>query len=160
MKTLTYFSLIVAMTLSVTSASSTANAQAVTECMPSDQDDLNYSCNVKFKDDLSAHGVPLNGKVQITMPSMPLAHNVPPSKLELDHTQHGTYKFETTLEMFGEWLFTYELDKPDRRQIRNRLMFKKGAVTSSEHPVDGGSHGEDHSGHGEGHGTHNHGQSE
>ena len=94
---------------------------------------LKYSCSVT----LMYRGEALSGaeiSQRADMPSMPLAHNVPPSKPAERPGKPGRYEFEVELEMHGQWLFTYDLRSPVREQVREKMLFTPGDdARSMEH---------------------------
>ena len=136
----------------------TAYAGPVTVCNPVDADNpLQFQCVLKLENGTVTGST--GGQVKISMPSMPMAHNVPPSALSRYEDTNGAYKFDLTLDMFGEWMLSYTLNGTDQKRFKQKLMFTSGKTTSSEgmtDPIDHkhhGSHG-DHSDHGS-HGDHN-----
>ena len=56
------------------------------------------------------------------MPSMPMAHNVKPVKVDKSN-KDGEYKFVIRLEMLGGWKFIYNFTKPERDKIFEKLDF-------------------------------------
>ncbi len=106
---------------------SPVHAQAVkskTECKPTDTR-LTFSCTVMLMRD----GKPLTGAdimIKADMPSMPLAHNVKPVPANAARHLAGRYDFEIELEMFGEWRFVYDLAKPFRDRLGEKIMFSPG----------------------------------
>lgn len=107
--------------------SSPVLAQAVkskTQCKPADAR-LTYNCMVM----LTLDGKPVTGAdimVKADMPAMPMAHNVKPVPAKAMHHADGQYDFEIELEMFGEWRFTYDLAKPFRDRLGEKIMFSSG----------------------------------
>ena len=132
-------------------AAQSADANPITVCNPVDADNpLQFQCVLKLENSTitGSNG----GQVKISMPSMPMAHNIPPSALSHHEDTNGAYKFDLTLDMFGEWMLSYTLDGTDQKRFKQKLMFTSGKTTSSEgmtNPTDHkhhGSHG-DHSDH-------------
>ncbi|MDE0540099.1 MAG: FixH family protein [Rhodospirillales bacterium] len=107
--------------------SSPVLAQAVkskTQCKPTDAK-LTYECTVM----LMLDGKPVTGAdimVKADMPAMPMAHNVKPVPAKAMHHADGQYSFQIELEMFGEWKFTYDLAKPFRDRLGEKIMFSSG----------------------------------
>ena len=130
---------------------SPVHAQAVrskTECKPTDTK-LTFSCTVM----LMRGGKPLTGAdimVKADMPSMPMAHNVRPVPASATRHSAGRYNFEIELEMFGEWKFVYDLAKPFRDRLGEKIMFSSGEPEDMKEKKMHREHG--HSSHGhEGH---------
>ena len=94
---------------------------------------LKYACDVM----LMHNGQPLSG-ADITqradMPSMPLTHNIPPSRPAENPGKPGHYGFEVELEMHGQWMFTYDLQSPLRERVHEKITFVPGdGSTSMDH---------------------------
>ena len=103
-------------------------AQADLECKATGTDFV-YDCTLR----LSRAGQPLPG-AQVTlgadMPSMPMAHNVRPSKAVPTGTP-GEYRAKLDLEMLGEWAVKIRLDGPVKDQLILHYVFsEKGAKRS------------------------------
>jgi hypothetical protein len=84
---------------------------------------LKYECHVKLKVGLKPHlenDIVVNAK----MPSMSMAHNVRPMKLKMTDSI-GSYTYKIQLEMYGTWVITYDLKKPSRNRIMEKLVFSK-----------------------------------
>ncbi len=82
---------------------------------------LKYDCLVIIKkgdDNIN------NAEVMVgaDMPSMPMAHNVKPVKVDKSK-KDGEYSFVIQLEMLGEWKFIYNFTKPERDKIFEKLDF-------------------------------------
>ncbi|MGH8638752.1 MAG: FixH family protein [Burkholderiales bacterium] len=94
-------------------------------CKATDEDFV-YDCTVQ----LSRGGQPLAGAditVSADMPSMPMAHSVPPVKAR-PGTKPGEYKLRLDLEMLGEWAIKLRLDAPVRDLLVLHYEFdSKGA---------------------------------
>lgn len=126
-----------------------ANAQSITECAPAGGDDpLQYRCTIVLEQDTDET---TDGSVNFTMPSMPLAHNMPPSKLTLHPTLSNAYTFDVRLDMFGEWMLAFDLVGPDADRFRQKLTFLNGSKASSAKK--GADQNANHGGHGD-HATH------
>ena len=79
------------------------------------QSDLHYHCNIA----LSSSGNPVSGvtfTVSLAMPSMPMAHNIPPVEATESETP-GTYSTDLHLDMPGDWILTLELSAPRRDRV-------------------------------------------
>jgi len=82
---------------------------------------LQYNCLVEIK---KGKDLVNNAEVMVgaDMPSMPMAHNVKPVKVDKS-IKEGEYKFVIQLEMQGEWKFIYNFTKPERDKIFEKLDF-------------------------------------
>jgi hypothetical protein len=88
--------------------------EARLHCKPAGSE-LTYDCLIR----LTRGGEPLGG-AQVTvgadMPSMPMAHNVKPSKAK-PGKKPGEYRARLDLEMTGEWAVKLRLAGPVRDQL-------------------------------------------
>jgi hypothetical protein len=100
-------------------------AESMTVCLPMEKQRA-FNCSVTILGDLK-----VEPRVNMTMPSMSMAHNVPAAVLNANTEKPGEYQFFVELPMLGEWRFSYDITAPKRDRISNRLMFKKGQVVSS-----------------------------
>ena len=107
----------------------TANAQSVTECVPFGEDPLQYRCTLVMEHDKQSDAK--EGSVNFSMPSMPLAHNMPPSQLTAHPTIENAFTFDVRLDMFGEWMLAFDLVGADEERFRQRLTFLSGLNASS-----------------------------
>ena len=134
-------------------AAQAAYADPVTVCNPVDADNpLQFHCVLQLENGTTRDST--GGQVKISMPSMPMAHNVPPSTLSPHEDTNGAYKFDLTLDMFGEWMLSYTLNGTDQKRLKQKLMFTSGKATSSRgmtDPMDHKHHGSPGS-----HGDHSH----
>lgn len=121
----------------------TANAQSVTECVPFGEDPLQYRCTLVMEN-YQQNGA-TEGSVNFSMPSMPLAHNLPPSQLTPHPTIENAFTFDVRLDMFGEWMLAFDLVGADAERFRQRLTFLSGLNASST--KDGAAHEAQHSDH-------------
>jgi hypothetical protein len=103
-----------------------AFAEPRTVCMPMEKE-LEFKCNVTIVGDAKVEAI-----VSMMMPSMAMAHNVPPVVLSDKPEKSGEYQFFVELPMLGEWMFTYDVTTPKWDRFRNRLLFIKGQIASSE----------------------------
>jgi hypothetical protein len=103
-----------------------AFAEPKTVCMPMEKEHK-FNCSVTIVGDSK-----VDAMVNMMMPSMAMAHNVPPVVLIANPEKSGEYQFLIELPMLGEWLFTYDVTTPKRGRFRNRLMFIKDQIASSE----------------------------
>ena len=120
-KNVRFAAAVVAAMIYLAVSSGAARAQPNTSCQPA-EGHLTYDCTVT----LSRDGAPLTGAhatVTAEMPSMPMAHNVPPSTLEEIEGSPGHYEFQIELEMHGEWALIYDLLAPIRDRWREKVMF-------------------------------------
>ncbi|MEP3476081.1 MAG: FixH family protein [Hyphomicrobiales bacterium] len=115
-------------------STSTVKADTKTTCNSSDTP-LTYQCSVIFKNKgkLLTHLEEI--MVKVDMPSMPMAHNIPPVKLKADHKKKGKYNFDIKLDMHGKWLFVYDITKPQRDRYQEKILFldEKMNPTRKEH---------------------------
>ena len=84
---------------------------------------LNYDCMIVLKGKKS--GTPVEGAevvVKADMPSMPLAHNVPPVKAA-PGSMPGHYSARLELDMHGEWALTLDVSGPTRDRVVKKLDF-------------------------------------
>ena len=82
---------------------------------------MQYNCLVEIK---KGKDLINNAEVMVgaDMPSMPMAHNVKPVRVDKS-IKEGEYKFVIQLEMLGEWKFIYNFTKPERDKIFEKLDF-------------------------------------
>ena len=107
----------------------TANAESVTECVPLGEDPLQYRCTLVMEYIQPSDAT--EGSVNFSMPSMPLAHNMPPSQLTPHPTIENAFTFDVRLDMFGEWMLAIDLVGADAERFRQRLTFLSGLNASS-----------------------------
>lgn len=96
--------------------------QAKTECKPTDKP-LVYDCTITLTGRKS--GKPIEGAklaINADMPSMPMAHNVPPVTATAGGAP-GVYKARLTLEMHGEWLLKIRVSGPARDLLLEKITF-------------------------------------
>ena len=101
-----------------------------TECTATSKK-FQYNCKVLFfhkKEPMSGY----SGIVGAKMPSMAMAHNVKPVKFFEKEGRAGHYEFTIQLEMLGEWMFQYDISKPKRDRIMEKLIFNKTKSTGSD----------------------------
>jgi len=88
--------------------------EAAATCAPLPKD-LHYRCDIV----LTAAGTPVEGAaftVKPDMPSMPMAHNIPPTQATPTDTP-GTYSADLHLDMVGDWTLTLDLSTPRRDRV-------------------------------------------
>ena len=88
--------------------------QAMADCMPA-AEALHFTCDFN----LSAGGEPVEDAtftVTPTMPSMPMAHNIPPADIRRGEAP-GSYSADLHLEMLGDWILTLDITRPHRDRI-------------------------------------------
>jgi hypothetical protein len=97
-------------------------------CQPTEAS-LVFLCTVDVADPA---GKPIDG-VAVTlsadMPSMPMAHNVSPVKVQPVPGKPGSYQGRITLEMLGEWAVRLRFDAPHRDVVVRKLDFQKDKVS-------------------------------
>ena len=101
-----------------------------TECTATSKK-FQYNCNVLFidkKEPMSGY----SGIVGATMPSMAMAHNVKPVKFKEKEGMAGHYEFIIQLEMLGEWMFQYDITKPKRDRVLEKVVFDKTKSIASD----------------------------
>ena len=123
MKILGYYALFVifSLTLFVSDISFSQGIKTLTECIPAKKSNQ-FSCRVMIADGTEPV-VDQEIFVSAMMPSMPMAHNVKPAKLEMLHGMEGHYEFIIELEMLGEWMFSYDLQKPKKTRLIEKIIF-------------------------------------
>lgn len=98
-------------------------------CQPTELS-LTYLCTLTIAD---AAGKPVDG-VEVTlsadMPSMPMAHNVPPVKAQPVPGQAGSYQGRLVLEMTGEWVVRLRFESPRPDVVVRKLDFQKDKVST------------------------------
>lgn len=108
-------------------------AAATISCRPN-ENTLAYDCVARVADRES--GAPLDGltiDVDAKMPSMPMAHNIPPVRAE-PTGEPGVYAFSVALEMYGAWAFSMRISGAREDLIVEVLDFEAnaGRVDSGE----------------------------
>lgn len=84
---------------------------------------LNYDCTVRIAEAVSGAAVEgLTVEVKADMPSMPMAHNIPPVTAE-PTGEPGVYAFPIKLDMFGNWAFSIRLSGPREDMLVEVLGF-------------------------------------
>lgn len=109
---------------------SSAFAEPITTCVPM-AEERKFDCRV-ILDEKADKEATVEAVVSMSMPSMPMAHNVPPAELVEDEDQRGHYTFDIELPMLGDWIVTYDVNAPRRDRFRNRLMFVEGQPATSD----------------------------
>ena len=61
-----------------------------------------------------------------TMPSMPMAHNIPPAAAQA-RTTPGTYSVDLRLDMLGEWMLSLDISHPRRDRVMVTKTFEEGS---------------------------------
>ena len=108
-------------TLFFSDISLSQGVKTLTECIPTKKSNQ-FSCKVMISDGTE----PVVDKeivVSAMMPSMPMAHNVKPAKLKMLNGMEGHYEFIIELEMLGEWMFSYDLQKPEKIRSIEKIIF-------------------------------------
>ena len=117
--------------MSMSVAAFSQNINTVTECIPAHMEHQ-FKCSVMISDGT----IPILDDsiiVNAMMPSMPMSHNVKPVKLNMVHGMNGRYEFVIQLDMLGEWVFSYDLQKPKRERLTEKIMFGKGSHKNHSH---------------------------
>lgn len=89
-----------------------------------------YVCELKLYNRKTKQ--PISGakiEVKMDMPSMPMAHNVPPVEAAAGDSR-GKYTANLELEMYGEWTMTMDVSGPFRDRVINKLHFGRSSVTN------------------------------
>ena len=95
---------------------------------------LQYDCTIKLTN--ARTNAPLTGvtlMVGADMPSMPMAHNVPPVKAETA-TEPGTYRARLELEMTGVWALQLNIGGPLRDRVVKVMRFEDEHATPGPAP--------------------------
>ncbi|MDU8913305.1 FixH family protein [Aestuariicoccus sp. MJ-SS9] len=108
------FRLIVAVLICIAPPALAERILAEATCSPT-HTELQFRCEIA----LNEGGAPVDGAaftVKPDMPSMPMAHNIPPVPAEPTDTP-GVYSAQLELQMLGDWTLTLDLTKPRRDRI-------------------------------------------
>jgi hypothetical protein len=107
-----------------TPAAAADRASAAVACKAAGED-LTYDCTIRLTNRRT--GAPIE-KAQVTvgadMPSMPLAHNVPPVSASETPTP-GEYRARIGLEMLGDWALRLRVAGPVNDQLVEVLNFSE-----------------------------------
>lgn len=109
--------------LAAPAAAAAERAKADVECRPAGEP-LLYDCDIRLYGAKSK--APLEGVeivVGADMPSMPMAHSVPPAKAEPAGAP-GQYRVRLRLEMAGDWALKLRLSGPVRDQLVEVVRFE------------------------------------
>lgn len=137
---------LVAPGLIVAEAQAQQRAAASLTCTPTGKT-LTYDCDALITDQASKAPIEgLNVEVKADMPSMPMAHNIPP-EVASPGDAPGHYRFAITLDMPGSWAFSMRLSGP-----REDLVVEVLDFADESNDAQGHGHGSDHGAHG-GHGS-------
>lgn len=102
---------------------------------------LVYDCMIMLTGKKS--GKPVEGAeivVKPDMPSMPMAHNVPPVKA-MPMGKPGRYHAKLRLEMHGEWALTMDVSGPVRDRLIEKMKFGEMAADGEQGKTEHGEHG-------------------
>ncbi|MFA7437061.1 FixH family protein [Castellaniella sp.] len=119
-------------------------------CVPA-QARLAYDCLIHVTDQPS--GDPVDGlaiQAKADMPSMPLAHNIPPVRAQ-STGEPGVYQFSITLDMYGRWAFSMTIMGARQDMLVEVLDF---VAPDGEDDAHGHHHDQDHDDHSHGHDAH------
>jgi hypothetical protein len=109
--------------LAATPAASHSRLKAELACTAT-QEHLAYECTVRIADTGSDEAIAgLAVEVKADMPSMPMAHNIPPVTAE-PADEPGVYAFPIKLDMFGNWAFSMRLSGPREDLLVEVLGFR------------------------------------
>jgi hypothetical protein len=115
---------------SATSAGERAKAEVA--CKAADEK-LVYDCMIVLLN--KSNGDPIPGakiSVKANMPSMPMAHNVPPVPATA-MGEPGNYHARLKLDMHGEWALTLDISGPLRDRLVKKLQLgEMGAMKHGE----------------------------
>ena len=101
-------------------------------CLPTGER-LVYDCTILLRDARTRQ--PINHVdivIAADMPSMPMAHNVPPVRAEATGGP-GTYKARLALEMHGNWALRLRLSGAVADHIVEHLRFEEAAPAQHRH---------------------------
>lgn len=107
---------------------------------------LAYDCTVHIED--SASKAALDGlsiEVKADMPSMAMAHNIPPVRA-MPTNEPGIYAFPIKLDMFGNWAFSIRVSGARNDLLVEVLSFREGEMNAAPNAA-GAEAGGDHSHH-------------
>ena len=119
-----------------------------TECRATNEK-FQYNCRVVFlqkQEPITGY----SGLVGTNMPSMAMAHSVKPVEFIEKEKMPGHYEYTIQLEMLGEWMLQYDISRPKRNRVMEKLTFNKTASkpTNKTHDHSDHKHSEHkHSGH-------------
>ncbi len=119
-----------------------------TECRATNEK-FQYNCRVVFlqkQEPITGY----SGLVGANMPSMAMAHSVKPVEFIEKEKMPGHYEYTIQLEMLGEWMLQYDISRPKRNRVMEKLTFNKTASkpTNKTHDHSDHKHSEHkHSGH-------------
>jgi hypothetical protein len=120
-------------TLGPMPALASERANAALECAATPAN-LVYECTIALS--TRARAQPLTGAevlVKADMPSMPMAHNIPPARAE-PTAKPGEYRARLSLDMHGEWLITIDVAGPLRDRVLVKHTFGPAAATGTATP--------------------------
>ena len=129
------FRLIVAVLTCISTPALAERILAEATCSPTNTE-LQFRCEIT----LNQGGAPVDGAaftVKPDMPTMPMAHNIPPVSVEATDIP-GVYSAIFELQMLGDWTLTLDLSEPRRDRIVVSHTFDD-TVPNQQSP--------DHSGH-------------
>ena len=111
---------------------------------------LNYHCMIKLMNRKTKEPIPdAMIMIKADMPSMPMAHNVPPVHAAKG-AMPGHYEAHLHLEMHGNWALTMDISGPLKDRVITKLNFGGPMAMKHDHgKMDHSKHGKmDHSKHG------------
>ena len=117
-----------ALFLQMSAAGAADRAAADATCVPTDTA-LVYRCTLVVSERKTDEPVIAERIiVRADMPSMPMAHNVPPAEARPMPGMPGRFTVELALEMHGEWALALDVDgegATSGRRVRDRVIVKK-----------------------------------
>lgn len=114
--------LIVALGLASPSAAAQSRLKAELGCEATAAH-LAYNCTVRIAEVVSGKAIDgLQVDLKADMPSMPMAHNIPPVRAE-PTGEPGVYAFPIRLDMSGNWAFSIRLSGPREDLLVEILNF-------------------------------------
>ena len=103
-------------------------AAAAVTCAPTEEA-LVYSCAIAVTGRKSGEPVVAEAlSVKADMPSMPMAHNIPPASAVPVGDTPGRYVATLELEMHGEWTLAIEVDgrtAASQARVRDKVIVKR-----------------------------------
>jgi hypothetical protein len=106
--------------------------QADIDCAATDKA-LVYDCMIMLTGKKSGH--PIDGAevvVNASMPSMAMAHNVPPVTA-MAMGGPGGYHAKIELQMYGQWALTLDVNGPTRDRVVESLQFGDVKADAGDH---------------------------
>ncbi len=124
---LRFFAIPILLSLGLSKALSAEDFAHSTECKQTEKS-LQFQCLfVLEQSNTRVSGAEI--MMSASMPSMPMAHKFKSIPLTEVLENKGIYEFMFSLDMYGVWELAYDINKPKRTRVFEKLRFKKsGAV--------------------------------